>query len=148
MVDWPTVIASVSLSVLGSLIVTEFQLRREQSIEESAEITEWYEECYSYASQVERDWNKNFGDVEGRHINMGKLQSRLSLLETQISQHASEGEKVEIDDEVISKLDDLAKECRELTNMTLHLNSKEEFSESEDNILEAVEKLEEAVDRH
>lgn len=146
MVDWPTVVASVSLSALGSLAVTEFQLRREKSLEESAEVEEWYGECYSYASQVRRDWNKNFGDVDTYEMNLSELQSNLSLLETQITRHASEGERMDLDDDVINKLDKLAEECREATNRGLHNNSVEEFNEIEDDILEAARSVERSVD--
>jgi hypothetical protein len=146
MVDWLTVFASVSLSALGSLAVTEFQLRRERSLEESAEVEEWYGDCYSYASQVRRNWNNKFGDVEGYEMNLGELQSKLSLLETQISRHASEGERMNLDDEVIDRLDKLAEKCREATNRPLHNNSAEEFSEIEDDILEAAGSVEESVD--
>ena len=146
MVDWLTVFASVSLSALGSLIVTEFQIRRERSLEESAEVEEWYGDCYSYASQVRRNWNKNFGEVDEYEMNLSELQSNLSLLESQISRHASEGEKMNLDDEVIERLDKLAEKCREATNRSLHLDSTEEFSEIEDGILEAAESVEESVD--
>lgn len=52
-----------------------------------------------------------------------------------------------MNDEIINKLDSLAKECRELANLPLHVNSHGEFSESEDDILEAAKELKKAVEK-
>ncbi|WP_281195736.1 hypothetical protein [Halorubrum sp. F4] len=149
MVDWATVGASVGLSVVGSLIVTEFQIRRELSVEESQEIDDWYDQSAAYAAQIRRIWQLQWdqADVPGR--NFSKLSSKISLQETQISQHASSGEQLAgVDQDVVDALDQVANECRSLSEHSRHLNDIEEIQEIRDNILEAVGELEEKLDIH
>lgn len=146
MVDWITVIVSVTLSVIGSLIVTEYQIRREQAVEESAEVEEWYADSASYASQVRRTWQRLFDSPERPGMNLSDIQSELSLLEGQISRHATEGEQIDANQDVIDALDRLAEECRRADNNTLHTNSLSEFENLREEQLEAVEAVEQALE--
>lgn len=147
MVDWLTVGTSVGLSVLGSLIVTEYQIRREQSIEESSELEEWYDDSASYAAQVRRTWQRLFDSPDHRGINPSEIQKELSLLEGQISRHASEGEQLDADEDAIEALDGLASECRRPEERPLHNDSLSEFEEMREDILEKVEEVEQTLER-
>lgn len=145
MVDWPTIIASVSLSVIGSFLVTEYQLHRERSVEKSADLEEWYNDGASYAAEVRRVWGRMFEESEGAGVNFSEIQAELGLLEGKISRHASVGEQIDADQDVVNSLDDLSKKCRQAANEHLHLNSMAEFSDHQEDCLEAVEEVEEAL---
>lgn len=145
MVDWVTVIVSVGFSVVGSLIVTEYQVRREQSVEESAELEAWYGDSASYASQVRRTWQRLFDDAERPGMNLSEIQSEMSLLEGQISRHASMGEQLDADQTVIAALDTLAVEVRRPDERSLHSNSFSEFEVLREEILAAVSEVEDAL---
>jgi hypothetical protein len=145
MVDWATIGASVGLSALGSILLTEYRLQREQSVEEAAELDEWYRDSASYAAEVRRLWQRLFDSPDHPGGNLSELQSELSLLEGQISRHASTGEQMEADSNVIDALDRLATECRKPSRHTLHTNSAEEFQEYREDILDAVEDVEDAL---
>lgn len=146
MVDWITVVASVGLSVAGSLAVTEYQLRREQSVEASAELQDWRDEAAGYASEVRRTWQRLFDTPERVSLNLSELQGEHSLLEGQISRHASTGEQLDADQEVIEALDELAQQCRNVEQHHLGSNSLEEFEELRNEALDAVEEVESALD--
>jgi hypothetical protein len=148
MVDWLTVFVSVGLSVLGSVVVTEYQIRREQAVEESAEVDDWYAETANYASQIRRTWQRLFDTPDQYHVSLSEIQSKLSLLEGQISRHATEGEQLGVDDDVIDSLDELADTCRAPSNAPLHSDSLEQFSEFRDDCLNAVEAVEESLEGH
>lgn len=139
MVDWATVGASVLLSVVGSIVVTEYQLQRESSIEESEEIENWYNKSASLAGQVQRSWARMFEDAEMAEMNLSELQSEMSLLEDQISRHATEGERLDANSDVISALDNLAEECRSVSELPLHMDSSSDFSDRSEDINEAAE---------
>ena len=147
MVDWLTVIASVGFSVIGSLLITEYQLRRERSVEEAVELEEWYDDSASYAGQVRRTWQRLFDSPDRPGMNLSEIQSELSLLEGQISRHASQGEQLDANEEVIEELDDLAAECRRPDERSLHSDSLSEFEEMREDILEAVEEVEQTLDK-
>lgn len=147
MVDWLTVIASVGLSVVGSMVVTEYQLRRQQSVEESAELQDWYEDTAGYAAEAHRIWQRLFDSPDRPSGNLSEIQSELGLLEGQMSRHASTGEQIGADSEVIDALDDLARECREPAERPLHMNSMPEFEEMRDDILAAADELEETLEQ-
>lgn len=146
MVDWITVVASVGLSVVGSMVVTEYQLRREQSVEESAELEEWYDDSAGYAAQVRRTWQRLFDSPDYIAVNLSEIQSELSLLEGQISRHASQGEQLDADEDVIEALDTLTTECRRPTDRSLHSDSLSEFEEFREDILDSVEDVEQALE--
>lgn len=145
MVDWLTIGASVGFSVIGSVLLTEYRLRREQAVEESAELESWYAESASYAAEVRRVWQRLFDNSGSSGGNLSEIQGEMRLLEGQISRHASNGEQLDADEEVIEALDDLAVECRRPTERTLHLNSGSDFAEFREEILATVEDLEDAL---
>ena len=145
MVDWTTIVASVGLSVLGSIALTEYRLKREKSIEEATEIEEWYNTSAKYAAEVRRNWQRLFDSAENPKRNLSEIQNEMSLMENQISRHATEGERLDVDERVIETLDELAEECRQPANKPLHLNSASDFVDFREDILEAVEKVEEAL---
>ncbi|KZX49532.1 hypothetical protein [Haloarcula sp. K1] len=151
MVDWVTILfsasLSVSLSAIASMGLTEYRLKREQSVEEANEIDEWYTKSAEYAADVRRSWQRIFDTPEGQAANLSELQSEMSLLEGQISRHASEGEQLGVDEEPIEALDRLADECRRTAEHRTHINSYPEFEEFRQETLDAVEELEEVLER-
>lgn len=146
MVNVATVLVSVTLSGIAALLVTEYQLRREQSIEVSAELEEWYTDSASYASQARRTWQQLFEDAD--RPNLKEIQSELSLLSKQMSRHASQGEQIGADPRVVEKLDDLASECYRVGEASVHMNSASEFAEYRKDGLEVVEDLRVGLDGH
>jgi hypothetical protein len=146
MVDWLTIAASVGGSLLASIILVEYRLRRERSVEESAELDQWYNESASYAAEVRRVWQRLFDSADRSSGNLSEISSEMSLLERQISRHASNGEQLGADEEVVASLDDLAEECRQVTEHSIHLNSAAEFEEFRVDILDEVEELEATLD--
>ena len=149
MVDWTTIGASVTLSVIGSIIssllVTEYQLRRERTVEADIELEEWYTDSAAYAAEVRRTWQRLFDGPESPGGNLSELQGELDLLEGQISRHASAGEQLGADQEVITALDDLAEACRRPVEQTIHVNAETDFVEFREEVLDAVEDVEQAI---
>jgi hypothetical protein len=146
MVDWPTVVVSVGLSVLGSILVTEYQLRRERSLEESDELNAWYDDCASFASEVRRIWTRNFDKPDQYHVNPSEIQSEMSLLERQISRHATEGEQLGAEQTVIDALDELASECKQTDEATYGTNVISVFEQLQVSNMKAVESVEKALE--
>jgi hypothetical protein len=151
MVDYATIGASVGLSALASLLVafftTEYRLRREQSVEEKAEIEDWYSDTKGYAAEVRRNWQRLFDSPDRSATNLNELKSEMSLLEGQISRHASQGEQLGVASEAVEALDKLAHKCRKPANQNLYPDSKERFEEFRTEVLNAVDDVEEAVDQ-
>lgn len=146
MVDWATITASVGASLLSSILLVEYRLRRQQSIEETADLEEWYDDSASYAAEVRRVWQRLFDSAGNPGRNLSEISSEMSLLEGQISRHASHGEQLGADADVIAALDDLTTECRQPSEHTLHTNSLSDFEEFREDILTAVEDVEETLD--
>lgn len=147
MVDWATIGASVVLSVIGSIVVTEFRLRRERSVEEAVELEQWYTDSAAYAAEVRRIWQRLFDGPDNPGANLSELQSELSLLEGQISRHASTGEQLGADQAVITALDELAAACRRPVEHTLHVNSGSDFVEFRQEVIDVVEDVEQALEK-
>jgi len=147
MVDWVTVGASVGLSVIGSILVTEFQIRREQSVEQSQEIDNWLDETAAYAAEVRRLWQRQWDLSDQPRGNFSELSSELSLLEGQMSRHASDGEQLtRVDQDVVEALDELANNCRDVSEHTGYIGDGDDIEEYRENILNAVEELETKLD--
>lgn len=146
MVDWATIGASVVLSVLGSVAVTEYQLRRKRSVEADVELEEWYTDSAAYAAEVRRTWQRLFDNPQSPGGNLSELQGELNLLEGQISRHASIGEQLGADQEVVAALDELAKACRRPAGHTVHVNSNSDFMEFREDVLDGVEDVEQAIE--
>lgn len=146
MVDWVTLVASVGLSLLGSALLVDYRLRREQSFEESVELEQWYSDSAGYAAEVRRIWQRLFDSAEHSGMNLSEIQSEMSLLEGQLSRHASNGEQLGADERVIETLDGLASECRRASEGRLHTNSLSEFDEYRDDVLDAVQDVEESLE--
>jgi hypothetical protein len=146
MVDWATVGASVGLSVIGSILVTEFQIRRERSVEESQEIEEWYDETAAYAAEIRRIWQRQWDLSNQPRGNFSELSSELSLLEGQMSRHASVGEQLtDVDQDVVDALDEVANRCRDVSEHTGYIGDDDDIEEYRENILDAVEGLEDEL---
>jgi len=143
MVDWATVIASVVLSVIGSVLVTEFQIRRELSVEESQETDDWYNQTAAYAAEVRRLWQRQWDRSDQPKINFSELSGELSLLEGQMSRHASDGEQLTgVDQDIVGALDEVANNCRAMSEHSTYVGDEDDIEEYRKNILDAVEGLE------
>ncbi|TQQ83610.1 hypothetical protein EGH24_02120 [Halonotius terrestris] len=143
MVDWLTVLASGLLSFIVSIASFEVRLRREQSVEESAEVEDWYTETAAHAAEVRRTWQRLWDSPEHPGSNLTEISSQMGLFERQISRHASSGEQLDVDPDVVDALDALAEECRKPSEHSFHSNSNSEFVEFRNDILDAVERVEE-----
>lgn len=144
MVDLATIFISVSLSLISSLIVIEYRLRRKKSVEESAEVEEWYADSRKLAAEVRRNWQRLFD--EKRSPQFSELKSEMSLISSKISRHNSLGEQLGVDKEVINKLDILLEECQESSEKIIHTNSKEEFEQKRESVLNAVSDVEDYLE--
>lgn len=143
MVDIATIGASVILSLIGSFLLTEYKLRREQSIEESVELNEWYADAGRYASEVERTWNRQY---ENAKIPDRKgIKQQMALFEKQISRHTSTGEYLDADEEAIELLDELADACNTLSGV--HLTTDDSpFREAGEDCMGAAKDVEEYLE--
>lgn len=137
-----TVLLSVILSLIGSLLLTEYRYRRKRSIETSKELEDWYTQSAAFASEVRRIWERLFDKSEAPGGNLSEIQAELGLMEGQISRHASQGEQIGADQAVIDALDDLANECQRVDSRTLHLDSFDAFRDFREDMIETVEQLE------
>lgn len=147
MVDWATVGASVGLSVIGSILVTEFQIRRELSVEQSQETEDWYDDTAAYAAEVRRLWQRQWDLSNQPRGNFSELSGELSLLEGQMSRHASDGEQLTgVDQDVVEALDKVANECRNVSDHTGYIGDADDIEEYHENILAAVEDLEDELE--
>lgn len=142
MVDWPTVLVSVG----GSLAVVEYRIYRGQSVDESNEVSNWYGDTAAYAAEIRRVWQRKWDRSDVARGNFSETSSEISLLEGQMSRHASEGEQLDVDQSVVDALDEVANRCREVSEHTGHLNDSDEIEEYRNQILDAVEVLEEALE--
>lgn len=148
MVDWLTVLASGLLSFVVSIASFEVRLRREQSVEKSAEVEDWYTETAAHAAEVRRTWQRLWDSPEHPGSNLTEISNQMGLFERQISRHASSGEQLDVDPNVVDALDVLAEECRKPSEHSFHSNSDSEFIEFRTNILNAVERVEETLDEN
>lgn len=147
MIDWGTVGASVGLSILGSIVVTEFQIRRELSVEESQEIEDWYDETAAYAAEIRRLWQRQWDQSDRPRGNFSELSSELSLLEGQMSRHASDGEQLKrVDQDVVEALDGVANKCREISEHSDYLNDVDQIEQYRESILDSVKELEDELE--
>lgn len=146
MVDWQTVIIAVLTSAVLSFLVTEYRIRREQSVEESAEMREWYNDCIGYTAEVARVWQRNFDEPDDHRENLSEIKSQMALIEKQISRHASSGEQLGADEDVIDALDTLAAQCSKVGERSLHMDSLDEYTEFREEIMAAVDNVEDAVE--
>lgn len=138
-------ILTVAASAVVSLGLVEYRLRRQQSVEESAQLEEWYNDSATFAAETRRTWQRMWDSAEHPQNNMSQISSEMGLLEGQISRHASQGEKLDVDQEVIDALDNLAARCREASEHTIHNNSGEYFEQFRRDILDAVEEVEDSL---
>ena len=146
MVDILTISLSAGVSLLSSLALVEYRLRRQQSVEETAQLEEWYQDSAAYAAETRRIWPRMWDSADLPRNNSSQIGSEMGLLEGQISRHASEGEKLDVDQDVIDALDTLAEECRRPSEHGIHGNSGEHFEEFRRDILDAVEDVEDSLD--
>lgn len=146
MVDWITIAISIGGSLIASMLLVEYRLRRERSVEECVELEQWYADCAGYAAEVRRIWQRLYDSADQPGTNLSEIRSEMSLLEGQISRHASKGEQKGANEGVISALDELASECRQTSEHQIHINSLPEFQEFRDDIIAAVEDVEDILD--
>lgn len=143
MVDIATIGTSVLLSLTGSFLLTEYKLRRQQSIEESAELDEWYADAGRYASEVERTWNRQYENAQSP--DRKGIKQQMALFEKQISRHTSTGEYLDADEDAIELLDGLADACNELSGVYL-TNHASPFREAGEDCVAAAEDVEEYLE--
>jgi hypothetical protein len=70
----------------------------------------------------------------------------MDLFAGQISSHATKGESLKVDKQVISALDDLAKECKVTSKTRAKMGSQSKFDDVRDSIFETADKVEEKVE--
>jgi soluble cytochrome b562 len=147
MVDWTTIILSVLLatvaSIITSLATTEYRIRRENSVEQSEEVEKWYREAKEYSSEVKKRWRRSY-DITNPDIK--EIKNEMDLFAGQISSHATKGESLKVDKQVISALDDLAEECKVASKTRATMGSKSKFDDVRDSIFETADKVEEKVE--
>ena len=145
MVDAVSVGASAIVSLLVALGTTEYRLRRAQSVEESAEIENWYIEAAQLASRLQKTWRQKFEKPmqENTFSGYDEVQSKMNLMAGQLNSHASEAQGKDVDEAVVNALDETANACEKVYQIHIHLNSQPEFREKGNQAVEKAEKLEE-----
>lgn len=147
MVDAVSISASAIVSLVVALGTTEYRLRRIQSVEESAEIDEWYVEAAQLASRLQKTWRRKYEKPmqEGGFTGYDEVQSEMNLMGSQLSGHASEAEGKDVDESVVQALDETADVCQEIYRVNVHLNVKQEFEEKGNKVMKKADNLEEVA---
>jgi hypothetical protein len=116
MVAAETVLVSAGVSLVVSLLSFEYRFRRERSVQESDEVSEWYAEAAQLSNRVQSTWRRKFErPVErGGFTGLSELQSEMNLLSNQLSRHASEGETLDASPEIVTGLEETADACRDV----------------------------------
>jgi hypothetical protein len=137
-------IASAIVSVIVAFIATEYRLRRTQSVEESADIEEWYIEAAQLASRLQRSWRQKFENPvqEGNFGGYDEIKSEMNLMSGQLNRHASKAQGVDVDENVIALLDETANICQHISQLHIHLNVLPEFREEGNKLVDKAEELE------
>ena len=131
MVTADSLVASVVVSAVVALLATEYRLRRTQSVEESAEIEEWYIEAAQLANRLQRTWRQKF-ETPVQNGNFGgydEIKSEMNLISSQLNSHASEAQGLDVDESVVEALDKTASTCQQISRTRTHLNVLPEFEE-------------------
>lgn len=131
MVTADSLVASAVVSAVVALLATEYRLRRTQSVEESAEIEEWYTEATQLANRLQRTWRQKF-ETPVQNGNFGgydEIKSEMNLISSQLNSHASEAQGLDVDESVVEALDKTASTCQQISRTRTHLNVLPEFEE-------------------
>ena len=144
MVAVDSLVASAVVSAIVALIATEYRLRRTQSVEQSAEIEEWYVEAAQLASRLQRTWRQKFEKPvqEGGFTGFDEVKSEMNLIASQLNGHASEAQGQDVDQQVVEALDETANACQRISRTRVHMNVLPEFEERGEEVIENAEELE------
>lgn len=144
MVDVVSVSASAIVALLVALGTTEYRLRRTQTVEQSAEIEDWYIEAAQLASRLQKTWRQKFEKPmqENTFTGYDEVQSKMNLMAGQLNSHASEAQGKDVDETVVEALAETANACEGVYQVNTSLHNSE-FREKGNQAVEKAEELEE-----
>lgn len=145
MVDVVSIALSAGISVAVSLASVEYRIRRSRSIEQDDEVSEWYADAASFANKVQSTWETKFErpHEESQFMSFDEVQREMNLFQSQLTNHASDAKGLQVDEEVVSQVEDTAEACREVYEIRTHMNVLPEFKEAGREVREQAERLEE-----
>lgn len=139
MVEWVVLIVSNALAFIGGLAIQEWRMHRERSLSQQDDIDEWYKDVATYAGELQRIWKSK---VEERDApNYSELQRTLKIRANAISRHSSEGENLNVDQEIIKQLETTAKKCRGISTQHLGIGAGSRLDGEGEELVEEAEKL-------
>lgn len=147
----PALVSGI-ISFVVALGVTEYRLRRKQSVESKAEINEWYSDTASIASDVRNLWKSDYeriiSDERKGRVKYSEIQRAIKLRSKQINTHIADASSLSIDEEVVDELEDLKDRCSALAQATTAMGPNTEFQDRGREMVDKATRVEEiALDR-
>lgn len=144
----PTVVSGI-VSFVVALGITEYRLKREQSVESEAEINEWYSDTASIASDVRNIWESDYervvSDERKGHVKYSELQRAIKLRSKQINTHIADSSSLNVDEEVVDELEELKDKCSALAEAVTSMGPNTEFKDRGRKMVEKAKTVEEVA---
>lgn len=137
------------VSFLVALGTTEYRLRRKQSVEDKAEINEWYSETASMASDVQNIWESDYerivSDERKGRVDYDELQRVIKLRSKQINAHIAESSSLDVDEGVVEELEQLKDKSSALSQTITSIGNNTEFRDRGREMVEKAKNVENAA---
>ena len=134
--------ASAIVSVVVSIITTEYRLRRKQTVSEQQENEDWQRQAVQFGREVRRKWQRDYEEHRKHFTSFDEMKREMKILANQLDTHANEGEDRDVDDEVVEKLRACASACRTLSQVRVSSN-RTPWEEAGEAVKDTAEDLEE-----
>lgn len=146
-------IISAGLSGLVSFLValgtTEYRLRRKQSVEDKAEVNDWYSETASIASDVQNIWENDYerivSDERKGRVDYDELQRVIKLRSKQMNTHIADSSSLDVDGDVVEELEQLKDKSSALSQTITSIGSNTEFRDRGREMVEKAKNVEEVA---
>lgn len=131
------------LTFLIGLAVSEFKIRRTQTVEEQKEVKDWYTNTAELARDIRILWESEYED-NSYAIQYDEIKKQMKLRGRKAHKHISSSAAKDIDQELVDELDDLGRLCKSLSDIFIGIggDSSDEFKEKGEEIIKQAEKVE------
>lgn len=138
-----SVLSSVLVSVLASIIAIEYRFRRKQSIEESQEVDEWYQEVEDRSREIQEAWERLFErPIErGGKLNISQLQGEIGTIGDRLTRLLSKSPE-DISDELEGQLKTTIDLCDDLESAPVGTGVKSRLPDYGEPLVESATQLE------
>lgn len=137
------------VSFLVALGTTEYRLRRKQSVEDEAEVNEWYSETASIASDVQNIWESDYerivSDERKGRVDYDELQRVIKLRSKQMNTHIADSSSLDVDGDVVEELEQLKDKSSALSQTITSIGSNTEFRDRGREMVEKAKNVEEVA---